>query len=96
MNGFKTGFEVRINGIALHPRDFFAYACPHPNVEGPIIRDLKPLHRKKLVTLYPRFYKEIYNQEGFYYKAIAAFFKVTHAVNKHDITCITIEPKDIS
>lgn len=34
--------------------------------------------------------------ERFYYKAIAAFFKVTHAVNEHDITCITIESKDIS
>lgn len=90
MNGFKQGCEVVVNGCQFNPNDYIAFvngfAGGKKDGSGEEVK-LPPI---RLITLYPKCYKETYSIKSIYYQLITNIFRTNNA-DKNNTTIITIE-----
>jgi hypothetical protein len=84
MNGFKQGCEIVVNECQFNPVDYISV------INDPTPDGREDLPSIRLLTLYPRCYKDTYALGSAYYQLITRIFKTTHE-KKNETTIITIQ-----
>ncbi|MFI5344234.1 MAG: hypothetical protein ACHQUC_08445, partial [Chlamydiales bacterium] len=89
MNGFKQGCGVIVNERYFHPDEYIT-AINKRFIERIDSAQQRVSFVPRLLTLYPKHYREIYSPPSEYYQLITTIFKANHFY-ENDTTIIAID-----